>query len=388
MAFYRGRGGGHRGHGPRHVGPRPGGHGPGGYGPPPLPPDMIYKSFDPLESKHLFQRVAPEKDDAEISQAIITKIGELTPPAEDLAKLQEQVTKFTSIVDTMVVTPEPEIDIEEMRVVGSFKKGTILAGHKTADIVLIIKHLPTLEDIGKIMNTIKEKMNALQSDKGKKATVKSSESGFLYTNQGYSLQVFITTLPNNTKETIDPEKHVKLENLKNSLAAIRHARWFEENAYQSSIRILVRLLKDFKKRIPFFKNVSPWTIDLLAHHAAVANTGGTSLTVPQVFRRCLQLLAAGILLPGSASICDPVEPGFVKAHSFMSYEEQDELACGAQTLLRALSHGGYNEILAMKGARKITFESAVMFDGIIVTPSKLAYEKPAEPAEPMETNGS
>ena len=37
-----------------------------------------------------------------------------------------------------------------MRVVGSFKKGTILAGHKTADIVLIIKHLPTLEDITNI----------------------------------------------------------------------------------------------------------------------------------------------------------------------------------------------------------------------------------------------
>ena len=34
---------------------------------------------------------------------------------------------------------------------GSFKKGTILAGHKTADIVLIIKHLPAKEDITKCM---------------------------------------------------------------------------------------------------------------------------------------------------------------------------------------------------------------------------------------------
>lgn len=40
---------------------------------------------------------------------------------------------------------------EEMRVVGSHKKGTILAGHMEADIVVILKHLPTHEDIKKIM---------------------------------------------------------------------------------------------------------------------------------------------------------------------------------------------------------------------------------------------
>lgn len=45
-----------------------------------------------LQSKHLFQRVvAQEKDDSELSQAILTKIQELTPPPEELAKLQEQV---------------------------------------------------------------------------------------------------------------------------------------------------------------------------------------------------------------------------------------------------------------------------------------------------------
>ena len=65
---------------------------------------------------------------------------------------------------------------------------------------------------------------------------------------------------------------MKLENLKNSLAAIRHARWFEENAYQSSIRILVRILKDFKKRIPFFMNVNPWTIDLLVSSDVIFET--------------------------------------------------------------------------------------------------------------------
>lgn len=270
--------------------------------------------------------------------------------------------------------------------VGSFKKGTMLVGHKTADIVIILKHLPTKEDTTNVMNILCGKMNEQQIGTEKSlATSSATDSGFTYTIEGNTLRVFLTTLPSNTSETIDPEKHIKLDHLKNSLAAIRHARWFEENAFQSSIRVMVRILKDFKRRIPFFKNVNPWTINLLAHHSA--SMTGTQLTIPLVFRRCLQLLAAGILLPGSASISDPCEPGFVKAHSFMTYEQQDELACGAQTLLRALAHGGFKEILGMKGARKVTFDAPVMFDGVIVTPSKLAYEKPVEP-EKMDTAGA
>ena len=55
---------------------------------------------------------------------------------------------------------------------------------------------------------MKEKMNALQPEKErKKVTTKSHESGFSYTFNGSTLNVFVTTLPNNTKETIDPEKH-------------------------------------------------------------------------------------------------------------------------------------------------------------------------------------
>ena len=59
-----------------------------------LEPNNIWSGpNDPLslQSKHLFQRVAPEKDDTELSQAILARIQELTPPAEELAKLQEQV---------------------------------------------------------------------------------------------------------------------------------------------------------------------------------------------------------------------------------------------------------------------------------------------------------
>ena len=259
----------------------------------------------------------------------------------------------------------------------------MITGRNIADIVVILKTLPTREAVEALGNKVKEDLkNLMKSEvisKGEALTHTTNERGIEISNTFSCVRVMVTTIHHNLRK-LDPDIHLDQKIMMSHLAAIRHSRWFEENAHHSSIKVLIRLLRDIKSRFDGFEPLNPWMLDLLAHFAIMNNPSRQALPINQAFRRVFQLLAAGLFLPGSAGITDPCEGGNIRIHIAMSLEQQDMCCLTAQTLLRVLSHGGYKHILGLEGNSSIGTEMSI-WDGVVVSILDKAYEKPSEKKE-------
>ncbi|KAJ7394096.1 Interleukin enhancer-binding factor 2 [Desmophyllum pertusum] len=260
---------------------------------------VSHSTFDPAMAESFFPRTTPVVEETAFTQALLKRNQELTPNEQEQTSVQNLVTKVTTVLDNLIVTPDAaELGLEEVRAVGSHKKGTMLLGHPVADLAVILKKLPAESDILALATRVQK---ALKDDgSASEYPMQSNEGGFnISSPDGALVRVLITTLPKNLRDA-DPAKHVDVKLLEGALATIRHARWFEENAFHTSTRLLVRLFKDLRKRFPGLQGLTPWLIDLLAHRAAMVNSSRQPLPVN---------VALGLFLPGSLGIIDPCESG-------------------------------------------------------------------------------
>lgn len=379
MARGRGRGG------PMRGGMRP--------GPRPLPHGVkpMYHPRHPFDlalCEPSFPRVKPPQDETAFTNALMKRNADLSPTQKEHTAVLNLMTKVQSVLDRLIITPGSfdACQIEEMREVGSYKKGTMITGHNVADLVVILKTFPTREAVDKFALKVHEDLQAACGPDSKpEVTLAITERGFELSMAGATVRILVTTVVQNLRK-LNPELHLDAKIIQSHLAAVRHSRWFEGNAHHSSIKVLIRLLRDLRKRFDGLEPLSPWMLDLLAHNAILNNPGRQALPINVAYRRCLQLLAAGLFLPGSASINDPCEASNMRVHTAMTLEQLDQVCLTAQTLLRVLAHGGYKRILE-GNSPDITSDTSVWED-VVVSPLDKAYEKPPEKKDDEEMEDS
>merc|ERR1712037_43434 len=135
--------------------------------------------------------------------------------------------------------------IEEVRQVGSFKKGTMITGNNVADLVVVLKTLPTKEAVEALGNKVWETLK--MKEPREVLTMIPNEKGFELSNTEASGRIMVTTIPPNMKK-LDPTLHLDSKLLHAAHSAVRHSRWFEENSQQPTIRTMIRLLHDLRRR--------------------------------------------------------------------------------------------------------------------------------------------
>lgn len=330
--------------------------------------------FDLYVCEQQLERAKPAPDDSALTQALLQKNQDLTPTPVEQSSVQNLMTKIQAVLDSLTLAPKSldACQIVEVRQVGSFKKGTMMVGNNVADVVVVLKSLPTGEAVQALAHKVLDEVKAV--DASLNLTLKMTTAGFdLKVPDGATARILISTISQNLQK-LDPELHWKQRLQQNHLAAIRHSLWFEENAHHLSIKVLIRILRDMRNRFEGFQPLTPWIVDLLAHHAVMVHPSQQPQPINIAFRRVLQLLAAGLFLPGSAGIPDPCEKGLVRVHTVMSLEQQDTVCLTAQTLLRVLSHGGYKSILGIGEPKRVDTEETVL-EGVLIRPLSKVYEK-------------
>lgn len=225
----------------------------------------------------------------------------------------------------------------------------MLKGRNKADLVVILKTLPVVESVRALGSKLLDELVKIDTSTG--YNLEHMSGGFEITASGESgatIRVLITTTIHNMRK-LDAKLHVPLRLLQRHMSSIRHVRWFEDSANLTTIKVLIRILRDTTTRFEGLLMLSPWMIDVLAHYSVMFRHSEQLLSLGAAFKRVFQLLSSGLFIPGSTGIPDPCENGAITLHTPLTNSQMDRLCMTCQTLLRVLSKpSGFNVILGFE----------------------------------------
>uniref|UniRef100_A0A2K5L8X6 Zinc finger RNA binding protein 2 n=1 Tax=Cercocebus atys TaxID=9531 RepID=A0A2K5L8X6_CERAT len=269
---------------------------------------------------------------------------------EDQGGGQEEGGKRSS------VAPPARVLKGVMRV-GILAKGLLLRGDRNVRLTLLCSKKPTHSLLRRIAQQLPRQLQMVTEDEYEVSS--DPEANIVISScEEPRMQVTISVTsplmredPSTDPEGVekpqaDPGDVLSSEKCLESLAALRHARWFQARA--SSLQpcvIVIRVLRDLCRRVPTWAALPAWAMELLVEKAVSSAAG--PLGPGDAVRRVLECVATGTLLTDGPGLQDPCERDQTDALEPMTLQEREDVTASAQHALRMLAFRQTHKVLGM-----------------------------------------
>uniref|UniRef100_A0A8C0QIX3 DZF domain-containing protein n=3 Tax=Canis lupus familiaris TaxID=9615 RepID=A0A8C0QIX3_CANLF len=242
--------------------------------------------------------------------------------------------------------------------VGLLAKGLLLRGDRTVQLTLLCSQKPTRALLRRISEQLPRQLPMVTEDKYEVSS-DSEDSVIISSCEEPRMKVIVCVTSPLMREdsSVDqegvqvpqpnPDDILSPEKCLQSLAALRHAKWFQARAsgLQSCV-IVLRVLRDLCQRVPTWGALPDWALELLVEKALSSACG--RLNPGDGLRRVLECVASGTLLPDGPGLQDPCERDQRDTLESMTPQQREDLTATAQHALRLLAFRQIHTILGME----------------------------------------
>ncbi|XP_006869103.1 PREDICTED: zinc finger RNA-binding protein 2 [Chrysochloris asiatica] len=234
--------------------------------------------------------------------------------------------------------------------VGLLAKGLLLRGDRHVHLALLCSEKPTHTLLRKISEQLPRQLLCGRSllcpqgaggARAAGARVALHEEACIHTSSQEPTLMFLPeaeTVRPDPVDTLSPARCLE------SLAALRHAKWFQAHATSlQSCVVVIRVLRDLCQRVPTWGALPDWAMELLVEKALSSAAG--PLGPGDAVRRVLECVATGTLLTGGPGLQDPCERDPTDVLDSMTTQEREDITASAQHALRLLAFRQIHKIL-------------------------------------------
>ncbi|XP_018417898.1 PREDICTED: LOW QUALITY PROTEIN: interleukin enhancer-binding factor 3 [Nanorana parkeri] len=317
--------------------------------------------------------VYPTQEELEAVQNMVSHTERALKAVSDWIDQQEKVQTGDNVqpeVETPEETTEEGKDGESktgenstrtlrgvMRV-GLVAKGLLLKGDLDLELVLLCKDKPTISLLRKVSDNlilqfvtvsdekyeivpnIREATIVIKNTKEPQLTLNIRLTSTLVREEVEKMSAGETLSVSDPPDVLDRHKCLA------ALASLRHAKWFQARANGlKSCVIVIRVLRDLCTRVPTWEPLRGWPLELLCEKAI--GTANRPMGAGEAFRRVLECLSSGILMPDGPGLYDPCEKEAVDALGHLERQQREDITHSAQHALRLAAFGQLHKVLGM-----------------------------------------